>query len=74
MSAATGEVERRLNELKEWFHDQGRSLYTNELPDGRWVCQYPKHGEAIGSGPEAEGPTAFDAALAAWAAYLDGRR
>ncbi len=75
MSAATGDGdERRLSELKQWFHEQGRSLYVTELPGNRWVAQYPAHGEAIGSSPTASGHTALDAARAAWAAYSSGRR
>lgn len=68
------DAERRLRELQEWFHERGYSLYLDELPDSRWVASYPAHGEAIGSGATAEGPTALDAALAAWAAFMDGRR
>ena len=77
MSAAEtddGYAERKLEELTEWFHERGRGLYLNELPGNRWVAFYPAHGESIGSGPNEAGPTALDAALTAWAAYMDGRR
>jgi hypothetical protein len=76
MSAAATDgdyAERKLDELRDWFHERGRSFYVNQLPGDRWVAFYPAHGQAIGSGPNEEGPTALDAALAAWAAFMDGR-
>jgi hypothetical protein len=76
MSAAAtggGDAERRLGELRGWFQERGHALYLEQLGD-RWIARYPSHGQSIGAGPTATGPTELDAAVAAWSAFMDGRR
>jgi hypothetical protein len=75
-AAATGDgggAERRLGELRTWFQERGHSLYLEQRGD-RWIARYPAHGQSIGAGPTATGPTELDAALTAWSAFMDGRR
>jgi hypothetical protein len=66
--------EQKLTELTECFQKRGRSLLLHKLDDGRWVAFYPRNGQPLAVGPNEEGPSRLDAALAAWSAFMDGHR
>jgi hypothetical protein len=62
--------EHRVDEIRLWFHEQGRELLLKDLGDQGWDAIIPVHGIGAHAAPGATGSTRREAAENVVVEYL----